>query len=855
MLARLRRGNDLVTHRTRRLKTETLESRRLLAASLGSSAADSLDLPEVEKDPRLLDFFHGPRFPGRAVPPIQGISPLADPSSAPTAENDEGDDGGPIGAPPFALDQTFKLHSRPDSNFTIYLDFDGHVSVGTSWNFFYGFQEIVHPNYWGGTGNNFSDSRLELIQEIWQVVAEDFAPFDVNVTTEEPADLDDLKRTGSGDTRWGARALMTKDTFANCGCGGHAFLGAFDDSTDEAAIVYNGGLNAGSETVSHEIGHHLGLRHDGNGSNTYYRGHGGGDTGWGPIMGAPFSKRTTHWNAGDYYTANRQEDDLSIITRSANFPFLQDDFANDRANAVPLSEVGTTNVEAFGIIERNSDVDWFEFTTGTGNVSFEFDVIGYKPNLDVWAGLFDSAGNFITEANPQDALSASFTDVALDAGTYYLKIDGVARNGSYDPNVGDYVEPDPPPYTVASPQGYSDYGSIGQYGITGTIIDPGGPTLSVEASNSEVAEGGTADFIFTTSDGQSASVTVEIRPARQSAPGLPAPHPIESADLSIGFTQQVTITDGTGTLSVPVVADSLVEADEVFEVVIVDSNGYQVADRKAETKIRESLTSYRIVEAGPNKAKSPEGDSGVGSVHEYRIIRHGNPDPSNVVTWSRTLGGISNNANAEDFVSPSLGTVTFGAGEMEKTIQIEISGDLDVEGDETYGLELLVTNGESYVVSAPDGVAVGTIVGDESTISIEGDVELEELDTGVTVQNVTVTRGGFAGKAVSVDWAIVPIGSSPVSAADFENGLPTGTLNLDADATTGEIEFRVVGDTEIEGDESFRIDFSNFNAGPEPADKDGVIKDDDFALPEIEITGTGGVEISSGDMSTTFANG
>ena len=297
----------------------------MLAASLDSSEPPSAVLPlaDYETDPRLIAMFHGPILPGRPIPRLQGVSPALvehtigeGSGSGPGTEiiqgSDEGNEDGPEEAAPFDFDQTFKLHSRPDSNFTIYLDFDGHITVGTSWNSSYGISEIVHPNYWGGSGSNFSNGRLELIQEIWQVVAEDFAPFDVNVTTEEPADLDDLRYNGSSDTRWGTRVVMTKDTFADCGCGGHAYLGSFDDSQDEPALVYNGGLATGSETVSHEVGHQLGLNHDGVGSTVYYRGHGSGDTGWGPIMGAPFSKRTTQWSNGDYFNAsNTGQDDLA----------------------------------------------------------------------------------------------------------------------------------------------------------------------------------------------------------------------------------------------------------------------------------------------------------------------------------------------------------------------------------------------------------------------------------------------------------------------------------------------------------------------------------------------------------------
>ena len=47
-----------------------------------------------------------------------------------------------------------------------------------------------------GNGASFTDTELLQIQDIYQRVAEDYAPFDVDVTTEEPpaASLDRAER-------------------------------------------------------------------------------------------------------------------------------------------------------------------------------------------------------------------------------------------------------------------------------------------------------------------------------------------------------------------------------------------------------------------------------------------------------------------------------------------------------------------------------------------------------------------------------------------------------------------------------------------------------------------------------------
>ena len=40
---------------------------------------------------------------------------------------------------------TFKLHSNPSAGHTIYIDFDGHVTVGTTWNSAYNINTINSP--------------------------------------------------------------------------------------------------------------------------------------------------------------------------------------------------------------------------------------------------------------------------------------------------------------------------------------------------------------------------------------------------------------------------------------------------------------------------------------------------------------------------------------------------------------------------------------------------------------------------------------------------------------------------------------------------------------------------------------
>jgi ELWxxDGT repeat protein len=390
------------------------------------------------------------------------ISPIG--SSKET--RDDPSDSGVTRMSPFPLDQTFSLNSLPGASKTIYLDFDGHTTSNTSWNStFTSGAPIVTPPFSMDGSNNFSDIELERIQRIWERVSEDFLPFHVNVTTQEPP-LHALRRSGTGDTQWGIRVVIGPDTFFPTAAGGVAFIGSFTASSDTPTFVFSDALGnqekAIAEAASHEVGHTLGLFHDGNGSNEYYTGHGSGATGWAPIMGVGYNRELVQWSRGEYPGATNTENDLQIITTFNGFGYRADDHGTTIATATPLSIVDSV-VFADGIIERTTDVDYFSFTTSGGNISLNINPFYRSPNLDILARLYDASGAVIGTSNPTNSLNASF-NLTLDPGNYAISIEGTGRASS------------------GSHLGYSDYGSLGYFSIQGTV--PGGDISPLRDINS-----------------------------------------------------------------------------------------------------------------------------------------------------------------------------------------------------------------------------------------------------------------------------------------------------------------------------------------------------------------------------------
>ena len=147
------------------------------------------------------------------------------PVNAPGAEN-----AGAVLEAPFPDDQTFLLHSRPSATKVIYLDFDGQTTSGTAWS---GGGTIVSaPFDLDGIPSSFNTTERERIQYIWQRVAEDYAPFDVDVTTEDPGEAG-LRRTTSSDVHYGVRVVISPTNWYGGG-GGVAYVGVFNEisSTD-----------------------------------------------------------------------------------------------------------------------------------------------------------------------------------------------------------------------------------------------------------------------------------------------------------------------------------------------------------------------------------------------------------------------------------------------------------------------------------------------------------------------------------------------------------------------------------------------------------------------------------------------
>ena len=340
------------------------------------------------------------------------------------------------------------LHSLPGARVAVYLDFGGLGAAG--------------PYDTDGAPEAFGAGERADIALAWRHVASYFSMFDVDVTTQRPADGAPF-----------SHSLISNDIEGGYNVGTFPAPGPtnFDAAAD--ARSRRSGL-------AHEIGHSFGLQHqsqyDAGGTKVaeYFAGF---DRLHGPIMGMDAAQEVAKWWIGHPSSSPYLlQDDVAVISAkirgfAGGDGFRADDVPGSLAQAVPLGSSaagladGGVVSSVSGIIERMADADAFSFTSAGGKVAL--DLVPPRPSmLDAKLEVYSSNGTLIAAADaPANDQHLSF--LTLRAGTYYavVKSQGdYADLGPYDLSLrqppGDAV-PGPHYNTLPTPPGVRATAGVG----------------------------------------------------------------------------------------------------------------------------------------------------------------------------------------------------------------------------------------------------------------------------------------------------------------------------------------------------------------------------------------------------------
>ena len=359
------------------------------------------------------------------------------------------------------LNASGNFESKAGAPTVIYCNFEG---------------EEVNQPMWSASTINAAPSGLSSgeVLEILKLVAEDFAPFDVNVTN-------DRSVYDSTPIYKRVMCISTPTDTASPGAGGVAYVNSFRYWGGGDLVCWD--FNLDGDTISHEVGHTLNLDHHGDSSQNapeYHDGHTSESREWGPIMGSAFEASMVQWSDGNYTSAtNSNQDDLYLIT-NYGLSYRADDYGNDSATGEDIS-ISNMPISRNGIIERNTDIDVFNVTYSSfGKVQMTgVGTEGKKSNLDVCLRILDSDEVIVYEQTG-DTTDNALTELLLEPGTYQVSIQGDSSGNPYGN-----------PAT-----GWSAYGSLGQYELS-FLPDPPSFGDAIE-QYSTITLTGDADWIAQT---------------------------------------------------------------------------------------------------------------------------------------------------------------------------------------------------------------------------------------------------------------------------------------------------------------------------------------------------------------------
>ncbi|MDH3523539.1 MAG: choice-of-anchor D domain-containing protein [Acidobacteriota bacterium] len=342
------------------------------------------------------------------------------------------------------------LESKPGASKTLYLDYWGGTISGTAWNDNYNSGNDINYTPYDTDGNvgSFSSTERHVMWLGWRETVEDYAAYDINVTTRTSV----YAATPIANR---SRIIATTTDYFYPGAGGVAYVGIFGNASDyyKTGWAWNSSVGSLGMTIAHEAGHQMGLGHDGTSALSYYGGHGV----WGPIMGAPFWKPYVQWSQGEYPDANNSENDLATI--GAVLGTDPDDAGDSVATATPLPfpvEDFEGHITPDGLF---GDVDVYSFTLGSARtVHFELSPLLGDAGESRAANL---AMNATLREGPTVISSMTSGDNApLDPTTNTLVYDGILPAGTYSIEI-QAVSPDSNWAT-----GFGEYGNGGEYRIT-----------------------------------------------------------------------------------------------------------------------------------------------------------------------------------------------------------------------------------------------------------------------------------------------------------------------------------------------------------------------------------------------------
>ena len=285
------------------------------------------------------------------------------------------------------------------------------------------------------------------------------------------------------------------------------------------------------------------------------------------------------------------------------------------------------------------------------------------------------------------------------------------------------------------------------------------------------------------------------------------------------------------------VADADVGATLKVEASFTDDGGTAETLESAETATV-ALPMLSIADASVD-----EGDTGSATMTFTVTL-----DPMAPETVTVDWATADETASAGTDYTAANGTLTFNAGETEKTVTVTVAGDRVDEANETFTVTL---SNASSGATIGDGTATGTITDDDAMPAVTLLLSPDTIDEDGGTATVTARLDRPSVEDTTVTVAVAP--ESPATAGDYTLSVNRElTIAAGETTSTGEVTVTAVDNDRSEGSKEVTVSGTAENpqgvTAPEAVTL--AIVDDEAPPPEVSIGDTSVEEGDAGESTT-----
>ena len=437
------------------------------------------------------------------------------------------------------------------------------------------------------------------------------------------------------------------------------------------------------------------------------------------------------------------------------------------------------------------------------------------------------------------ASSQSITvDFATANGTATATNDYVATNGTLTFNPGDtsktisvtIVQDTLAEVNETFTIGLSNASNASISDASGTVTisdDEGVPSLSI--ANVTTANENAANLVATvTLSGVSSQiVTVNFATANGTAT---ATEDYTSTTGTLTFSPNAT----TQTISIPILADTIDEANEAFTVALSSPTNATVSSSSGTATM--TITDD---DAAPSISINDVATTNESAGSTNLVASLSTASAKTITVDYATSDGT---ATASSDYTAATGTITFAPGVTSQNVPVAVLADPTDEADET----VTVTLSNPSNVSLNDATGILTITDDDGapTLSI---ADLSTPDETAVARSMTVTLSSASAKTVTVNYATA--NATAIAANDYIS--TSGTLTFAPGITSKTLAVTIVQDTIDEAHETLNVVLSS-PTNASIADATGVMTiTDDDVTPGLSIADASTSDETAANLTAT----